>query len=121
MRVLVTGGAGFLGKNVVTRLWEQGHDPVLLVRGGRRPGLPEMAGVIDGDGRDPEVFSSAAQGCQAILHSAAMVKTHQAVGIFEMHRAYRSDKAGRELKYGVRPLEEGIGATVDWLMAMEGG
>ena len=43
--------------------------------------------------------------------------THQAVGIFEMHWAYQSDKAIKELDYQVRPLEEGIGMTVDWLIA----
>ncbi len=42
--------------------------------------------------------------------------THQAVGIFEKNWAYRSDKAVRELGYVVRPLEEGIRTTVDWLI-----
>ncbi len=74
MKVLVTGGAGFLGKNIVSGLLEKGHEPVLLVRGGRRTGLPLMAEVIDGDVRDAEAFRSASTGCQAILHVAAMVK-----------------------------------------------
>jgi nucleoside-diphosphate-sugar epimerase len=43
--------------------------------------------------------------------------THQAVGVFENDWAYRSGKAIKELGYRVRPLEEGIGATVDWLIA----
>lgn len=74
MRVLVTGGAGFLGKKVVSALLAHGHLPVLLVRGGRRPGLPENVEVIPGDVRDAETFKSAATGCDAILHAAAMVK-----------------------------------------------
>jgi NAD+-dependent farnesol dehydrogenase len=74
LKVLVTGGAGFLGRNVVSSLVEAGHEVVLLVRGGRRPGLPETAAVIEGDVRDAELFKSAATGCGAIIHTAAMVK-----------------------------------------------
>ncbi|MEO8361600.1 MAG: NAD-dependent epimerase/dehydratase family protein, partial [Vicinamibacteria bacterium] len=74
MKVLVTGGAGFLGKKVVSGLLAHGHQPVLLVRGGRRPGLPENVEVVSGDVRDAEIFKSAATGCDAILHAAAMVK-----------------------------------------------
>lgn len=74
MKVLVTGGAGFLGRKVAGALVEKGHDLVLLVRGGWRAGLPEDAVVIDGDVRDAEVFRNAAVGCDAIVHSAAMVK-----------------------------------------------
>ena len=43
--------------------------------------------------------------------------THEAVGIFEKQWAYRSDKAVRELGFRVRPIEDGIGTTVDWLIA----
>lgn len=74
MKVLVTGGAGFLGGNAVSALLAAGHEPVLLVRGGRRKGLPEAVAVVEGDVRDPAIFRSAAQGCGAILHAAAMVK-----------------------------------------------
>ncbi|MBK5256522.1 MAG: NAD-dependent epimerase/dehydratase family protein [Vicinamibacteria bacterium] len=74
MKLLVTGGAGFLGRNVVSALLARGHEVVLLVRGGRRSGLPDNAEVIAGDVRDEAVFQNAARGCGAILHSAAMVK-----------------------------------------------
>ena len=74
MKVLVTGGAGFLGKNMVSALLAKGHEVVLLVRGGRRPGLPENARVVAGDVRDADAFRGAALGCDAILHAAAMVK-----------------------------------------------
>ena len=70
----MTGGAGFLGGRVVRALMTRGHEPVLLVRGGRRPGLPEDVDVRDGDVRDAESFVGAAEGCGAIIHSAAMVK-----------------------------------------------
>ena len=74
MKVLVTGGAGFLGRNVVSTLLAAGHEAVLLIRGGSRPGLPEQARVVDGDVRDASIFTAAAAGCDAIIHAAAMVK-----------------------------------------------
>src|SRR6185295_3997756 len=74
MRVLVTGGAGFLGGRIVRALLQRGHETTLLIRGGRRPGLPEESAVVAGDIRDTATFSTAARGCDAIVHTAAMVK-----------------------------------------------
>jgi len=74
VKVLVTGGAGFLGGRIVKALLAHGHEVVLLVRGGRRPGLPEECSVVDGDIRDADLFGKAALGCDAIIHTAAMVK-----------------------------------------------
>jgi farnesol dehydrogenase len=74
VKVLVTGGAGFLGGRMVKGLLANGHDVALMVRGGRRPGLPEEAAVVDGDIRDAAGFLKAAEGCEAIIHAAAMVK-----------------------------------------------
>jgi NAD+-dependent farnesol dehydrogenase len=74
VKVLVTGGTGFLGGRVARALLRHGHEVVLLVRGGRRPGIPEEALVEDGDIRDAGRFLKAAEGCGAIIHTAAMVK-----------------------------------------------
>ena len=73
MKVLVTGGTGYLGRAVVQALAVSGHDVVLYARTATASGLP--AAAIDGDIRDRDRLDAAARGCDAILHSAALVAT----------------------------------------------
>ncbi|MFH9728227.1 NAD-dependent epimerase/dehydratase family protein [Streptomyces sp. NPDC017254] len=62
MRVLVTGGAGFIGSHIVAELIGRGHDPVVF----------DLAG--DGrDVRDPEAVREALAGVDAVCHQAAKV------------------------------------------------
>ena len=73
MNVLVTGGTGYLGRATVAALRASGHDVVLYGRTARASGLPATA--VDGDIRDSARLRDAAKGCEAILHSAALVAT----------------------------------------------
>ncbi|MGW7317195.1 NAD-dependent epimerase/dehydratase family protein [Streptomyces sp. NPDC054865] len=62
MRVLVSGGAGFIGSHIVAELADWGHDPVVL----------DLAS--DGrDVRDPEAVREALRGVGAVCHQAAKV------------------------------------------------
>ena len=79
MRVLVTGGAGFIGSHVVDALRAAGHEPVVLdallpqAHGGTAP--PWCAGydLVVGDVGDPGVVARALDGVDAVCHQAAMV------------------------------------------------
>lgn len=71
MKVLVTGGTGYLGRSVVHALAARGHDLVVFARGASRSGLPGTA--VDGDIRDRAAIERAASGCDAIAHAAALV------------------------------------------------
>jgi farnesol dehydrogenase len=71
VKVLVTGGTGYLGRAVVQALAARGHDLVIFSRTAGRSGLPGAA--VDGDVRDKAALTRAADGCDAILHSAALV------------------------------------------------
>jgi nucleoside-diphosphate-sugar epimerase len=74
MKVLLTGGTGFLGKNVARALVARGHEVRLLAReGSNLTGLP-AGDIVRGDGCDAASLRRAAEGCQAILHMAALVK-----------------------------------------------
>ncbi|MFG2616281.1 NAD-dependent epimerase/dehydratase family protein [Streptomyces sp. NPDC048507] len=77
MRVLVTGGAGFIGSHIVTALRRHGHEPVVLdallpAAHAVPPPLPD-AGFLEGDVRDPEAVRAALAGVDAVCHQAAMV------------------------------------------------
>ncbi|NLU68708.1 NAD-dependent epimerase/dehydratase family protein [Streptomyces sp. HNM0574] len=66
MRVLVTGGAGFIGSHVV-RAWEAaGHEAVVFDAAPRGQG-------IKGDVRDAGQVAAALVGVDAVCHQAAMV------------------------------------------------
>src|SRR5712692_11559442 len=71
MKVLVTGGTGYLGRVVVRALAARGHDLVVFARSASRSGLPVT--LVDGDVRDRAALERAAAGCDAISHSAALV------------------------------------------------
>ncbi len=68
-RVLVTGGAGFIGSHVVDKLLAAGHEPVIFdVRSS--PHHPDVETVI-GDMCALEDMLRGAEGCDAIAHLAA--------------------------------------------------
>lgn len=75
MKVLLTGGTGFLGKKVAAALDAGGHSLRLLARSeSNLTGLPPGAEIARGDVTDAASLRRAAEGCHAILHLAAVVK-----------------------------------------------
>jgi NAD+-dependent farnesol dehydrogenase len=71
MRVLITGGTGYLGRAVVRAMHARGHDVVVFARSASASGLPGT--LVDGDVRDKRSLDLAADGCDALCHSAALV------------------------------------------------
>ncbi len=71
MRVLVTGGTGYLGSAIVRALDRAGHEPVVFARRATAARLP--GGAIDGDVRDRTAVSRAVAGMDAVCHAAALV------------------------------------------------
>lgn len=75
MRVLVTGGSGYLGSAIVRALVRHGHEPIVFARRASAAGLPGRA--VDGDVRDRHAILAGAQGVDAIIHAAALVSLWQ--------------------------------------------
>ena len=69
MRVLVTGGTGYLGQAIVRALAARGHEPIVYARSS----LPGGAAAIRGDVTDAPALARAARGVDAMCHSAALV------------------------------------------------
>lgn len=78
MRVFVTGGTGFVGRNIVRRLVDSGHDPVLLVRNkdsvanlGPYPNSPRL---VTGGLQDIAVLEEGISGCDAVIHLVGIIR-----------------------------------------------
>ncbi|MCX6815924.1 MAG: NAD-dependent epimerase/dehydratase family protein [Candidatus Aenigmarchaeota archaeon] len=74
MKVLVTGGAGFIGTLLVNKLVEMGHEVVVLdnLAKGKRENVNEKAVFIGGDVRDGMDVRKAMDGCAVVFHLAAI-------------------------------------------------
>jgi nucleoside-diphosphate-sugar epimerase len=77
-KILVTGGAGYVGSNLVPKLLEKGHEVVVLdlyiygkeVFDDVRPN--DKFTEVEGDIRDVDVVKKALQGCNAVIHLACI-------------------------------------------------
>ncbi|MCI3224399.1 NAD(P)-dependent oxidoreductase [Streptomyces sp. NP-1717] len=80
MRVLVTGGAGFIGSEIATGLVSRGHEVVVYdvmlpaAHGGAPPRrMRDGERLVVGDVRDRDALAGALAGVDAVCHQAAMV------------------------------------------------
>lgn len=104
MRTCVTGGAGFIGSNLVDRLVADGHEVTVLdnLSTGSRENLASAGDAVRllvGDLRDPAAVAEAVDGADALFHLAALAAVA------------RSVDNPREV------TEVNVGGTVDLLIA----
>ncbi len=73
MRALVTGGAGFIGSNLVDALVGDAHEVVVLddLSTGDAANLNPEARLVVGDVADPDVVAAAVEGVEVVFHLAA--------------------------------------------------
>jgi UDP-glucose 4-epimerase len=90
MRILVTGGAGFIGSHLVDALVVGGHEVRVLddFSSGTRTNLARhlqaptgrrSLELIEGDVRDQSIVHEATGGCDAVFHAAAIVSVARSV------------------------------------------
>lgn len=94
MRVMVTGGTGFIGYHTVMALLDAGLEVSLLVRSVDKMERMYGPGVIQhhtvGDIGDADSVKRALQGCDGVVHVAALVSTHAA----DADRVYQTNLQG---------------------------
>ena len=84
MKVLVTGGGGFIGSHVVDRLLAEGHEVRALdnFTTGRRENLDGVLDdieLVEGDIQSYERAHTAVRGCDIVLHQAALPSVPRSV------------------------------------------
>ena len=75
MRILVTGGAGFIGSHTVDAALAAGHSVRVVddLSTGSSDNLPAAVEFISGSVTDPAAMRAAVAGCDAVIHLAALV------------------------------------------------
>jgi len=81
MKILVTGGAGFIGSHVVRLLLNAKHKVVVLdnLSVGKRETIPKEAKLIIGDIADPQKCAEALAGIDDVVHMAGLIIVPESV------------------------------------------
>ena len=107
MKILVTGGAGFIGSHLSRRLLQSGHRVVIVdnLSTGRRENIPQGAEFLKLDLTQPDVCGRLPNGFDAVCHLAA-----QSAGAISAERPYYDlqANAGATLLLSRWCLEKGI-------------
>lgn len=81
MRVLVTGGAGYIGSVTVAQLRDRGHDVIVVddLRSGHAELVPADVEVIRADVGEPDAYRDALTGVDACVHFAASIEAGESM------------------------------------------
>ncbi len=106
MRIVVTGGSGFIGTHVVEALVRRGDEPIVV---DRKPFRDPGVDCVVGDLRDPEVVATAVRpGTDGIIHLAASTSVLQSMndphGVFANNVAVTESLLERSRDVGAGPF-----------------
>jgi UDP-glucose 4-epimerase len=81
VKVLVTGGAGYIGSHAVRELLEAGHRVTVLddLSRGHRAAVPSDVAFVEGDLGDAASLEEALAGADAVLHFAGLLSVAESV------------------------------------------
>lgn len=111
MRVLVTGGAGYIGAITTRTLLDAGHEAVVLdtLEKGHREAVDPRAELVVGDVGDRAVVSAALAGVDAVMHLAGYIEVAESQANPER---YFDNNVTRPLEMVAAMAERGVDALV---------
>jgi UDP-glucose 4-epimerase len=110
-RILVTGGAGYIGSNTTLQLLDAGYDVVVvdnLSRGNRNAVDPMRLRVVDLEDTDGLIEVMKEKPCDAVIHFAAFIAVGESMKIPEVY--FKNNTAGSlslltaMIKMGIRNI-----------------
>jgi nucleoside-diphosphate-sugar epimerase len=108
---MITGATGFVGYHTAKALLASGHELSLLVRSVGKMnslfGRGQIAAHTVGDITDREAVAAAMAGCDAVVHSAAMVSTDAN----DAENVFRTNVEGTRTVIGLA-VEQGVGTAI---------
>lgn len=110
MRVMITGGTGFVGYHTAIALQAAGHEVVLLVRSAEKAARlygDAVPQCVVGDIVDEDKVALALQGCDAAIHCAAMVSTDAK----DADKVYNTNVEGARIVI-TSALQQGVGSII---------
>lgn len=116
MKILITGGAGFIGRHLTRHLLLLGHQITILdnflpqVHAGNSvlpKDIEENVRLLRGDVADPPLLQSALQGQSCVIHLAAETGTGQSM--YEVSRYEHTNLSGTALLYDILAKNPGHG------------
>jgi UDP-glucose 4-epimerase len=81
MKILVTGGAGFIGSNIVKLLCDLNHEVVVFdnLSEGYKEAVDTRASLIVADLKDKKDIKKALKGVEVVIHMAALIEVGESV------------------------------------------
>ena len=103
MKILITGGAGFLGINLVRYLQQKGNDIVSLdIVQFDYPDMNDKIKIITGDIRDVKAVDKAMKGIDIVIHTAAALPLYKPEDIFSTDIGGTKNLIEAALKHNVQ-------------------
>lgn len=111
MRILVTGGAGYIGSITTRVLLERGHQCVVLdtLEKGWRAAVDSRAEFVQGSVGDAELLSSVVPGCDAVMHLAGYIEVAESQA--DPDRYFRNNSEDPKALLGAM-VDAGVSALV---------
>lgn len=111
MRILVTGGAGYIGSVTTRVLLDRGHSCVVLdtLEKGHREAVDYRAELVVGDVGDRRVLAEVLPGCDAVMHLAGYIEVAESERDPERYLDNNVTRPSRMLDWMART---GVGAIV---------